>query len=144
MDSPSSMTCVLKVNTQSRDWHNTLIGVWKGLQDFSCSIDAQQGLAYVSGKVEQHKILRMLGNAGKHQRLSHVHYGNQTRARTLDNCCNTNLSLQRNINYKCYHIGKIDDYEYGYFPYGRNDGCRFDSDYRDGSPLLTIPRLNHR
>ena len=106
--------------------------------DVSYSIDAQQGLAYISGKVEPHNILRMLGKAGKHVRLSHVHYGNQTPAR-LDNCYNINLTPHRNIDYGCYHCGKIDDYEYGNF-----DGCRFDLDYRYGRPLSTMSRLNHR
>ncbi|WRX17482.1 hypothetical protein QQP08_009969 [Theobroma cacao] len=168
MDSPSSMTCVLKVDTHSRDCHKPLIDILKGLQelgnlsslllvlyssDVSYSIDAQQGLVYISGKVEPHKILRMLGNAGKHVRLSHLQYGNQTPGR-LENCCN-NLSPRyspyRNINYgyfRCERIdGYTDDYECGYFPNGRSDGYRFDSDYQHyqhGNPLSRNHHLSHR
>ncbi|KAI9161977.1 hypothetical protein LWI28_022553 [Acer negundo] len=74
MDSPGYMSCALKIDTQT-GWHKSLIKMLTNIDGVSYSIDAQQGIAYISGKVDPGKILTMLAKSGKHAELCWIDSG---------------------------------------------------------------------
>ncbi|KAK1575659.1 hypothetical protein Q3G72_007345 [Acer saccharum] len=74
MESPGYMSCALKIDTQT-GWHKSLIKMLTNIDGVSYSIDAQQGIAYISGKVDPGKILTMLAKSGKHAELCWIDSG---------------------------------------------------------------------
>ncbi|KAK3227902.1 hypothetical protein Dsin_007764 [Dipteronia sinensis] len=74
MPNPLSLTCALKIDTQT-GWHKSLIKLLTNINGVTYSIDAQQGVAYISGKVDPGKILKMLAKSGKHAELCWIDSG---------------------------------------------------------------------
>ncbi|XP_010539125.1 PREDICTED: leucine-rich repeat extensin-like protein 5 [Tarenaya hassleriana] len=72
--SSSQMSCVLRLDTQSRGWDKSMHKLFKGIRDVTYTIDATRGLAYVSGKISPEIILR-IRKAKKHAQLIHMDYG---------------------------------------------------------------------
>ncbi|EXB67446.1 hypothetical protein L484_009526 [Morus notabilis] len=68
-------SCELKVNTKSRGWHKTLTKMFGRIKEVSYTIDGQTGIARVSGRIDPHKILKLLEKAGKHAELLKVDSG---------------------------------------------------------------------
>ncbi|KAJ7947572.1 putative Metal ion-binding protein [Quillaja saponaria] len=81
----SYMTCGLKVDTQSRGWDRTMNRILRKIKGASYDLDAEQGMMYVTGKVDPRRILRKLGKHGRHARLCWV--------RTEDQYCQGNNYL---------------------------------------------------
>jgi hypothetical protein len=57
-------------------WSNFFCSI-KFLLGVVYDIDVQEGMAYISGKVDPHKILKKLVKSGKHAKLCWVEIGNQ-------------------------------------------------------------------
>ncbi|KDP43732.1 hypothetical protein JCGZ_22359 [Jatropha curcas] len=126
MDSAGHMTCELKVETQSPGWHKTLIKVLKSIEGVSFTIDAEMGIARVSGKIDPDKLLVMLAKAGKHTDLLWLDSGNHL---TNASSVHRNVvwphgyNLHGNFGYGYYNnhmscppYGVIDPYMKGPFP----------------------------
>ncbi|KAM3729340.1 hypothetical protein ACB098_12G004000 [Castanea mollissima] len=77
MASSTQMCCALKVDTSSSGWHNTMVKVLKKISGVVYDIDAEEGMAYITGKADPHKILKKLVKSGKHAQLCWVEIGNQ-------------------------------------------------------------------
>ncbi|KAF5727918.1 hypothetical protein HS088_TW21G00058 [Tripterygium wilfordii] len=71
------MTCGLKVDTQSPGWQKTITKVLTNIKGVSYTIDVEEGMAYVSGRVNPNTLLKKLAKAGKHADLCWVEAGNQ-------------------------------------------------------------------
>ncbi|KAH0987334.1 hypothetical protein GBA52_014511 [Prunus armeniaca] len=69
MESRSYMTCGVKIDTNSDGWHKCLTKMLKKIQGASYNVDAEGGMAYVSGKVNPRKLIRRLVKAGKEAEL---------------------------------------------------------------------------
>ncbi|KAJ6921017.1 heavy metal-associated isoprenylated plant protein 32 [Populus alba x Populus x berolinensis] len=59
-------SCGLKVDTTSPNWHKTLTKVLKRIKGISYSIDAEQGMALITCRVNLNKLIRKLSRVGKH------------------------------------------------------------------------------
>ncbi|PON94121.1 hypothetical protein TorRG33x02_101600 [Trema orientale] len=75
MDSTHYMRCKLKVDTKSRGWHKTLTRMLGGIKEVTYTIDAQKGIACVSGRINPNTLLLLLEKAGKHAELLRVDSG---------------------------------------------------------------------
>ncbi|XP_040987873.1 uncharacterized protein LOC121235605 [Juglans microcarpa x Juglans regia] len=53
-------TCALKVDINYSGWHKTMLKVLKKIIGIPYDIDVNEGMAYVSGKVDPHTILKKL------------------------------------------------------------------------------------
>ncbi|KAF3453358.1 hypothetical protein FNV43_RR03798 [Rhamnella rubrinervis] len=69
------ITCGIRLDTQSSGWYKTMTKVMKDIQGATYSIDAEEGMAYVSGKVDPQKLLKRLVKAGKEAELCWVTTG---------------------------------------------------------------------
>ncbi|CAB4277942.1 unnamed protein product [Prunus armeniaca] len=77
MESRSYMTCGVKIDTNSDGWHKCLTKMLKKIQGASYNVDAEGGMAYVSGKVNPRKLIRRLVKAGKEAELCWVRTGDE-------------------------------------------------------------------
>ncbi|KAM1026512.1 hypothetical protein ACFX13_040139 [Malus domestica] len=77
MESRTYMTCGLKVDTKTGGWHKCLTKMLKKIQGASYNVDAEAGMAYISGKVDPRKLLRRLVKAGKEAEICWVRTGDQ-------------------------------------------------------------------
>ncbi|XP_021287405.1 uncharacterized protein LOC110418910 [Herrania umbratica] len=57
-------TCGLRVNPQSPEWYKSLTKVLKKLKGATYTIDAEQGMALVSGRANSNSILKKLKKSG--------------------------------------------------------------------------------
>ncbi|GAV64011.1 hypothetical protein CFOL_v3_07529 [Cephalotus follicularis] len=71
-----NMTCGFKVNTQSPKWYTSLRKVLKEINGASYSIDVEEGMAYITGKVNPVSLLKKLQKSNKSADLSWVMTGN--------------------------------------------------------------------
>ncbi|KAJ4829553.1 hypothetical protein Tsubulata_017163 [Turnera subulata] len=71
------MSCALKVDTKTSGWFKTITKVLKKIAGLHYNIDAETGMAYISGRVDPNKILRKIAKAGKHAELCWVQTGKQ-------------------------------------------------------------------
>ncbi|BBH02092.1 Leucine-rich repeat protein kinase family protein, partial [Prunus dulcis] len=70
-------TCGVKIDTNSDGWHKCLTKMLKKIQGASYNVDAEGGMAYVSGKVNPRKLIRRLVKAGKEAELCWVRTGDE-------------------------------------------------------------------
>ncbi|XVF89330.1 hypothetical protein PTKIN_Ptkin19aG0121300 [Pterospermum kingtungense] len=64
MASEQYLTIGLKVNTQSPGWHESLTKVLKQIKGATYTIDAEEGMALVSGRANSNTILKKLKKSG--------------------------------------------------------------------------------
>ncbi|KAJ4725211.1 Metal ion binding protein [Melia azedarach] len=72
----AKMTCGLKVNTNDPGWYKSMTKVLKKIKGASYTIDVEEGMAYVTGRVNPTKLLRKL-KSGNYANLCWVSAGNQ-------------------------------------------------------------------
>ncbi|XP_062026305.1 uncharacterized protein LOC133742634 [Rosa rugosa] len=65
MESLTHMTCGLKLDLSSNGWYKYLTKLLKNIAGVSYQIDAQAGMAYISGKVNAKKLLERIVKAGE-------------------------------------------------------------------------------
>ncbi|VVA33024.1 PREDICTED: heavy metal-associated isoprenylated plant [Prunus dulcis] len=121
MESRSYMTCGLKVDTKSGGWHKCLTKMLKKIRGASYNVDAEAGMAYISGKVNPTKLLRRLVQAGKEAEICWVRTGDQ--CNNYDGYGEGNIIVNANGYYdhhSYYRAGAVDPYMDGYNgPYGQ-------------------------
>ncbi|KAF7805419.1 heavy metal-associated isoprenylated plant protein 32-like [Senna tora] len=69
------MTCGLKVDTRCKGWDRTMSKILGKIQGVSYDLDAEEGMIYISGKVEAQKIVRKIAKYGKHAELCWIRTG---------------------------------------------------------------------
>ncbi|KAI9116316.1 hypothetical protein K1719_012483 [Acacia pycnantha] len=74
------MTCGLKVDTRCKGWDITMGKILKKIKGVSYDLDAEEGMIYISGKVDPQKILRKITKHGKHAELRWMKTGQNERA----------------------------------------------------------------
>ncbi|KAJ0101286.1 hypothetical protein Patl1_04033 [Pistacia atlantica] len=67
-------TSRLIVETDSPGWHKSIIKLLSIVEGASYRIDAQQGYAYISGKVDRGDFLKMVAKLKEHIQLYHMEY----------------------------------------------------------------------
>ncbi|KDO61548.1 hypothetical protein CISIN_1g038889mg, partial [Citrus sinensis] len=110
-------TCALRVDTQTSGWHKSLIKVLARIDGVTYSIDAQQGIAYISGKVEPGTLLKLLAKAGKHAELCWVDSGNHN-AKNPNNIIMNNEVPSNGYGHGHYNDHHHQGYNYPYSQYG--------------------------
>ncbi|XP_010433456.1 PREDICTED: uncharacterized protein LOC104717565 [Camelina sativa] len=81
MDTSSHMSCVLKINMQTRGWEKSMHKLIRDIPDVTYMIDAAMGLAYVSGKINPEIILK-IRKCKKHVQLIQIDYGHNLTPRS--------------------------------------------------------------
>ncbi|KAK4285468.1 hypothetical protein QN277_002162 [Acacia crassicarpa] len=76
----TNMTCGLKVDTKCKGWDRTMCKILKKIKGVSYDLDAEEGMIYISGKVDPQKILREITKHGKHAELCWMKTGINERA----------------------------------------------------------------
>lgn len=71
------------------------------------NIDAQQGIAHISGKVNVTSLLKMLAKAGRHAELCWVDFGNHDKS-TMQVIIGNNNSSNQAATYNGYNHGYVD------------------------------------
>ncbi|CAK7346051.1 unnamed protein product [Dovyalis caffra] len=69
-------SCGLKVDTRDPKWHKTLTKVLKRIRGVSYTIDAEEGTALITGRVDPNKLLKKLSKGGKHTDICWIETGN--------------------------------------------------------------------
>ncbi|XP_054817073.1 heavy metal-associated isoprenylated plant protein 32-like [Prosopis cineraria] len=75
--SSTNMTCGLKVDTRCKGWDRTMGKLLKKIKGVSYDLDAEEGMIYISGKVDPQKILSKITKHGKHAELCWMKTGDQ-------------------------------------------------------------------
>ncbi|XP_061366236.1 heavy metal-associated isoprenylated plant protein 34-like [Gastrolobium bilobum] len=73
------MNCVLRVDTRSRGWENSITKLLKRVKDVSFTIDTESGIIRISGKIDPNKLLTDIKRAGKHAELIYAECGEHSR-----------------------------------------------------------------
>ncbi|KAJ4851209.1 hypothetical protein Tsubulata_032758 [Turnera subulata] len=71
------MSCGMKVDTQTPGRYKNLTKLLKKINGVSYSIDAEAGMAYITGRVDSENLLKKLAKVKKHAELCWVETGNQ-------------------------------------------------------------------
>ncbi|KAL5548543.1 hypothetical protein UlMin_003774 [Ulmus minor] len=75
MESNPYMSCELEVNTKSKGWQKTITKLLENIKEVSYTIDAQAGIAYISGRIDPNDLLNKMAKAGKHAKLVRIDAG---------------------------------------------------------------------
>ncbi|CAB4298153.1 unnamed protein product [Prunus armeniaca] len=68
-------TCCEKLDTSSSGWHKTMTEVLSKIKGVSYTIDAQAGIAHVSGTIDPDTLMKLLAQSRKHAELLRVNSG---------------------------------------------------------------------
>ncbi|KAL5746642.1 hypothetical protein ACOSP7_027788 [Xanthoceras sorbifolium] len=134
MESPGYMTCALKIDTQTAGWHKSLIKMLTNIDGVTYSIDAQQGIAYISGKVDPGKILKMLAKSGKHAELCWIDSGQNPNRVPFNNGYGYPNSHDNGYNGLYYGTASYGD------PYNQHYLMQPSAPfYEPSAPVVTVP-----
>ncbi|CAH2043056.1 unnamed protein product [Thlaspi arvense] len=61
-DRSTRLTCGFKVNTSSTEWHKSMTKILKTIKGGGFALDADKGMAYVSGRADPNKLLKLMGS----------------------------------------------------------------------------------
>ncbi|XP_050380055.1 heavy metal-associated isoprenylated plant protein 32-like [Argentina anserina] len=107
------ITCVLKLDTNTKGWHKTISKVLRTIEGASYSIDTETGTVTVTGLIDPKALMARLAKSGKHAELVKVDSGILREARMKKELKQKQLQEQRE-HYQYYA-------QYGY-PYGYSNG----------------------
>ncbi|XP_021823135.1 heavy metal-associated isoprenylated plant protein 32-like [Prunus avium] len=116
------MSCQLKLDTSTPGWHKTMTKVLSKIKGVSYTIDAQAGIAHVSGTIEPDTLLKLLSKSGKHAELLRIDSGYKHQFYTAKPVAN-------HRNGHGYGQGYYNNHDYGYYnPNGTGNSSHIATD----------------